>query len=378
MPRTARPALFLFVLMLLAACGSGTPEPKFHFPDAYSEPLEDLIEADSQVAPEDGVDPADTQQDDGVCAPYCEGKNCGDDSCGGSCGECDEGFICLSKGNSAMCIEQGGCPPGETLCSESQVLECDDDGVEYSVVKDCDALGQYCVEGACTGCLPACAGKDCGDDGCGGSCGSCGPSMACQGNQCLMSCDHPQCSLSEWCIDAAGHLALCGGVIDFDHDLSGQGLDVEISVEERYGNGGVLISTVSMNSTAETNPYTVNSPSKGNSCASHDKWGQYWLDDLIIRFVVPQGGGFAQGATHNVSLYIAETWPAGIRVDFFTPEDPPGVPGSAPFHQIWSEESGTAFIQHISPTSIGYLVVRKESDENFTIDDLGFGPIRAD
>ena len=192
---------------------------------------------------------------------------------------------------------------------------------------------------------------------------------------------HPLwCSLAanEWCIVAAGELALCGGVIDFDHDLAGQPLGVEISVEEMFGLAGVLFSTDNNNSTAETNPYQVNSQSKGNSCASHDGWDNYWLDDLIIRFVVPQAGGFVQGATHKVSLYIAETGPGGIRVDFFTPDDPPGVPGSAPFHQAWTEQGGTAFIQHISPTAIGYLMVRKESDPDFTIDDLEFGPIRAD
>ncbi|MFH1531465.1 MAG: hypothetical protein ABIK09_12125 [Pseudomonadota bacterium] len=371
MTRIAPAALFLSILIHLTACGGGPPVSRFQFPDEYVEATEDLAEAD-EVAPEDVL------SGDGACLPSCDGKGCGDDGCGGSCGECDEGFICLSKGDNALCVEQGGCPPGERLCSESRVLECDEAGVEYVVVRDCDALDLHCVGGECTGCLPACGGKACGDDGCGGSCGSCGPSMACSEDQCLMSCEHPLCSLSEWCIDAEGHLALCGGVIDFEHDLSGQGLGVEISVEEMYGAAGILISTNDPNSTAETNPYKVNSPSKGNSCASHDKWGQYWLDDLIIRFVVPLGGSFVQGATHNVSLYIAETWPGGIRVDFFTPGDPPGVPGAAPFHQIWTGEGGTAFIQHFSPTPIGYLMVRKESDENFTIDDLGFGPIRAD
>ena len=115
---------------------------------------------------------------------------------------------------------------------------------------------------------------------------------------------------------------------------------------------------------------------RGNSCASRDNWGQYWLDDLVIRFVVPKEGGFVQGATHNINLYIAETWPGGIRVDFFTPDSPPGNADSIPFFQAWTEEDGTAFIQHITPTAIGFLVVRKDSDPDLTIDDLGFGSIR--
>ncbi len=371
------PVLVLASFVVAVACGGGTPGPQIIFPDEYSEPPDDLVEGSDDVVLGEGTLTDDTPESDGVCVAECEGKDCGNDGCGGSCGECDDGHLCLSKGANAICVEQGGCPPGERLCQSAKILECDEDGVEYLVVKDCDASDQHCVNGVCTGCLPDCAGKDCGDDGCDGSCGSCGPSMACHEDQCLMSCDHPQCGLSERCIDAAAHLALCGGVIDFDHNLSGQGLGLEISVEEMYGKGGILISTDHENSTAETNSYEVNSQSGGNSCASHGKLGQYWLDDLIIRFVVPVSDGFAQGETHNVNLYIAETWPGGVRVDFFTPDAPPGVPGSAPFHQAWTEDNGTAFIQHISPTPIGYLVVRKETDDNFTIDDLGFGPIRA-
>lgn len=33
-------------------------------------------------------------------------------------------------------------------------------------------------------CIPNCAGKNCGDDGCGGSCGSCGVGWTCQSGTC--------------------------------------------------------------------------------------------------------------------------------------------------------------------------------------------------
>ncbi len=59
-----------------------------------------------------------------TCFPACNGLQCGDDGCGGSCGECDSGTI------------------------------CDDNG-------------------QCVGCIPDCNGKECGDDGCSGSCGTC-------------------------------------------------------------------------------------------------------------------------------------------------------------------------------------------------------------
>jgi len=63
---------------------------------------------------------------EGVCCePACKENGCGDDGCGGSCGVCDDGFICS----------------GENVC-------------------ECDAVSN-------------CEGKECGDDGCGGTCGQC-------------------------------------------------------------------------------------------------------------------------------------------------------------------------------------------------------------
>jgi len=37
-----------------------------------------------------------------ICTPNCDGKSCGDDGCGGSCGSCSEGYTCVSKGVCAI------------------------------------------------------------------------------------------------------------------------------------------------------------------------------------------------------------------------------------------------------------------------------------
>ena len=37
-------------------------------------------------------------------------------------------------------------------------------------------------------CVPNCSGKDCGDDGCGGSCGSCSSGQTCSSGQCVDTC----------------------------------------------------------------------------------------------------------------------------------------------------------------------------------------------
>ncbi|MEA2088512.1 MAG: hypothetical protein U9O55_01555, partial [Patescibacteria group bacterium] len=65
-------------------------------------------------------------------------------------------------------------------------------------------LPEKCVEGMC--CVPNCAGKQCGDDGCGGNCGVCAPGTTCDSNFiCVQSCvdvcdigDPDRCGNNDW------------------------------------------------------------------------------------------------------------------------------------------------------------------------------------
>ncbi|MGZ5966054.1 MAG: hypothetical protein ACXWUG_10550 [Polyangiales bacterium] len=64
------------------------------------------------------------------------------------------------------------CDPGASrpcACSDgrSGAQACSDDGAAYDTCE--------CV------CAPTCAGKQCGNDGCGGTCGSCAAGLACSG-----------------------------------------------------------------------------------------------------------------------------------------------------------------------------------------------------
>jgi hypothetical protein len=55
-------------------------------------------------------------------------------------------------------------------------------------------------------CTPTCAGKTCGDDGCGGSCGSCGANQACQGGSCVCTaqcCADTDCGACAACQNGA-------------------------------------------------------------------------------------------------------------------------------------------------------------------------------
>jgi len=85
-------------------------------------------------------DPADLQEIE-ACAPDCDGKECGPDGCGGSCGVC--------PGNKPLCNMAFQCEACEADCNE----------------------------------------KNCGPDGCGGSCGTCPAGWACAAG----TCEAPVC-----------------------------------------------------------------------------------------------------------------------------------------------------------------------------------------
>ncbi len=147
------------------------------------------------------------------CEPDCEGKACGDDGCGGWCGECPLGSFCID----GFCLTASQCEPdcagllcggdgcgglcglclgGEFcdlgICSSGSCepdcdqMECGDDGCG-GLCGTCPP-GHNCLEGSCL-CQVSCEGKACGDNGCGGSCGQCGPGLTCVGGQCLCEPD---------------------------------------------------------------------------------------------------------------------------------------------------------------------------------------------
>jgi len=136
--------------------------------------------------------------DDCICIPDCWGKECGDDGCDGSCGECGPGEECdggtcqgvpgqlgdpCQYGNqcqSGLCLLSDAgkictihCEPGE--CPEG--YSCQDVPIGGGgVLHVCFAADDPCE--------PECVGKECGEDGCGGSCGECAPEEECVAGKC--------------------------------------------------------------------------------------------------------------------------------------------------------------------------------------------------
>jgi len=129
------------------------------------------------------------------CAPQCDGKFCGSDSCGGSCGTCTEPEQC------------------------------------NSAVGRCQSVP----------CMPDCQARACGDDGCGGSCGQCKSGKACEklDGQCIpvSVCDHfvPTCPSNRqgkgpnsWCGNDCNWHALDEPLADI---LPNQGWQIKPSIQ---------------------------------------------------------------------------------------------------------------------------------------------------
>ncbi len=125
------------------------------------------------------------------CIPQCDGKSCGDDGCGGSCGACPSGQTCNSSG---QCVSS--CTPN---CTGK---ECGSNGCG-GTCGSCGA-GETCdTTGTCvSACIPSCSGKVCGQDGCGGVCGTCGSGESCNASgQCVSasSCS----SVNNWTVSTS-------------------------------------------------------------------------------------------------------------------------------------------------------------------------------
>ena len=133
------------------------------------------------------------------CQATCDGKECGDDGCGGDCGSCpgeetcNNNGLCIAPGGGGECgdISYEGICEGNTLkyCSLGtlQVFSCG------SLGKKCGWKPEFnfnaCVDST-DGCTPNClladgALKECGDDSCGNQCGVCDASKSCDEGTCV-------------------------------------------------------------------------------------------------------------------------------------------------------------------------------------------------
>ena len=203
------------------------------------------------------------------CVPDCGAAKCGDDGCGGSCGDCGQYLLCAAGSCHPNFCKDGlkdfGCCSGNVWlwCDDDGALEgynCDDNDAPLNTCgwdsgkykcggegedpegdlpleccesdctnkdcgsdgcwKDCgtcEGLQEVCVEGICE-CQPACDGLECGDDGCNDVCGTCPKQSECIDGTCICTpdCDGKSCG-SDGC---DGECGTCLG--DQDECADGQ------------------------------------------------------------------------------------------------------------------------------------------------------------
>ncbi len=187
------------------------------FPDNDQDGIADCVDDDDD---NDGVGDQFDCEPLNPLVPSCLNKVCGDDGCGGACGDCLAGFgcqngqcVCLPKCDGKQCGPDGcgtggtcgdclagyGCQGGQCIC----IPQCDGKSCgSDSCGGSCGEClpGYACQSGQCV-CVPQCTGKVCGNDGCGGTCGDCLPGYGCQSGQCICI---PQCSNKECGSDGCG------------------------------------------------------------------------------------------------------------------------------------------------------------------------------
>jgi hypothetical protein len=126
-------------------------------------------------------------------SPAVLASQCGDDGCGGSCGECAASLSCENN------ICEADCQPN---CNGKQ---CGSDGCGDTCGSGCKNNEVCNIDGQCD-CVPSCDGKQCGDNGCKGSCGECAASLSCDDFICVCT---PQCEGKVCGEDGCG--GFCGG-----------------------------------------------------------------------------------------------------------------------------------------------------------------------
>lgn len=127
------------------------------------------------------------------CVPYCGDNECGDNGCGGTCGTCgsEENCCygnCISTRPYCSCHCTCWYATADTTCNGYDCGPTCFNVCQDTCSGDAGGLRSYsgdCYLGECNDCSPKCDGKQCGDDGCGGTCGMCDQGFACVDSACL-------------------------------------------------------------------------------------------------------------------------------------------------------------------------------------------------
>lgn len=177
--------------------------------------------------------------DNGKCRPCnCTGRECGTDQCNSPCGTCADGKFCNKDG---LCVDPSVVPyacflhpePGsetkkldDCVCKGKGDRSCCQVKWNDKCIKDAMDCGLICP------CKPDCEGKQCGDDGCGGTCGGCDTGLFCVEGQCepCRDCTKQECG-------GNGCGVPCGTCTDNKACIRGKCLDPPAWCQEKSGPG---------------------------------------------------------------------------------------------------------------------------------------------
>ncbi len=113
---------------------------------------------------------------------------------------------CVGLGQCVQCAENEDCSDLTQGCKAGSCMQNRCVAVNAPNGRDCEAAGGKpgtCSSGSCQ-CTPQCGGKQCGDNGCGGSCGSCPGEMCNTGTgQCVECLDAGDCTDGDECQTAS-------------------------------------------------------------------------------------------------------------------------------------------------------------------------------
>jgi hypothetical protein len=189
----------MLIAMMLGACGGGGSNDmqSYHIPDLGHPESPDM-----------------------VCVPQCQGKSCGNDGCGGTCGTCPNGESCNAGTCQRICQPVGSTCTSNLDCCDSNAT-CVDFGSGGVCTDSCTANSQ-CGGGCChttnagnqvcappAFCAPQALGAECTTNGECAS-GYCTSNNGSTPGWCSEGCTHdyncPSSPINMWCgLSQAGY-----------------------------------------------------------------------------------------------------------------------------------------------------------------------------
>jgi LruC domain-containing protein len=153
------------------------------------------------------------------CEADCDDKECGSDGCGGSCGDCDDGFTCNSE------LFECECVPADEIC-DGKDNDCDGDvdeglGTTTCGVGACQTTSDNCVNGVANACVPGNPGIevcDLVDNDCDGSIDEDLGVTTCGQGICQVTVENCVAGETQSCAPATPSCEVCDGL---DNDCDG-------------------------------------------------------------------------------------------------------------------------------------------------------------